>query len=47
MYAETVELISSSGICKTICIIIVVIDGYLERDNGKVFKFYINNSSHF
>ena len=28
-------------------IIMVVIYGYLERENDKVFKFYMNNSSFY
>ena len=43
---EAIKITRSSGICKFV-LQLVLIYCYLERDNEKVLKLYINNSSYF
>ena len=43
---EKMNVTSSSGKFKTI-VMMVVIYYYMEKENYKVFKFHVNNSSYF
>ena len=47
IYIEAIQITSSTGIYKTIYIIMIVIYGYLDRESDKVFKFFLNKSSFF